>query len=504
MRIVAKVQFTSEEPNCREDATAAIDTWADDKYLRHPDGNLTIRRSGAQAIFEKVNETAGHYGRTHFSMLEPINGGSLQTDVRIVSTPSRTAISTVLSLGSDHGIAPLNISLRVPKFVRAVVSTSPKWTVGIGGEHVLASSVTATTKNLDELQTLIEYERRRLPIILVSEYDGRTLAGDLHEIIAADLCGLAHVVRLTTEGAWELTKRWGAVWSCYNGAVRLLWPMRGGRGDPWAHPLWTMDRLMARTNDEIVARDQLRHAIGHRILEASTYVPDDAALAEFVKASERAHADYVRASLANQPDRSKEAYEEQIASQRAEIDRQDAEIRDLKDNIESLSIALRTMRPADRGSEDEQTSFAAAEPQSVAEAVATARRELTGKVEIACETDTDIADLNPEAGPPEKILRYLRTMGALADRLAEGPLGLSVPKWLRERGVECSGDSETTKNSAAGKKFRTRLVNGRAVDCEFHAKPTEGTSPDRCARIYFGTSQEAPYVRVGYIGRHTA
>src|SRR5690606_32377915 len=126
------------------------------------------------------------------------------------------------------------------------------------------------------------------------------------------------------------------------------------------------------------------------------------------------------------------------------------------DNLQSLSIALRSIRPVEGAISDEQMPSEAVEPQSVGEAIATARRELTGKVEIASETDADIVDLNPEAGPPEKILRYLRTMGELAERLAEGPLGLSVPKWLRERGVECSGDSETAKNSDAGKKFRLR------------------------------------------------
>jgi len=349
---------------------------------------------------------------------------------------------------------------------------------------------------------LVHWEQRRLPVIVVSEYDGHTLANDMHELVASDLCGLAHVVRLKSDGAWELTNRWGAEWSCYNGAIRLLWPMRGGRGDPRAHPLWTMDRLMSQTDDEAVARDRLRHAIVRRILDASTYVPNDPAFADFVKLHERQLADEARAAASGSPERSKEEYEDQIASQRAEIDRKDAEIRTLKENIDSLSMALRNMRPAREVGSDEQLVTYVTEPQSVAEAVATARCELAGRVEIAVETDADVANLNSEAGPPEKILRYLRTLGELAEQLAEGPLGQSVPIWLRKRGVDCSGESETSKNSGAGKRFRNRKVNGREVDCEFHAKPSEVTSPDRCARIYFATSPTKPHVLVGYIGRH--
>lgn len=502
MRVVAKVQFTSEGASSRSDAAYAIERWSDAKFIRHADGSLTITRSGTNALFERVDEDVAGHGLTHFSILEPIESGNLQTDVRIVQTPNRTAVSTVLSLGSDFGITPIRIALRAPKFIRTTVDSLQIWTVGVGGERVFSSYVTAREDNLDDLQALVEFEHRRLPIVLISEYDGRTLAGNLHGLLASDLCGLAHVVRLETSGALELTKRWGAEWSCYNGAVRLMWPMRGSRGDPRAHPLWTRDRIMARAEDEAVARDRLRNDIGRRVLEASTYVPDDSAFADFAKLAAREAADRARAAAAGSPKRLKESYEQQIADQRAEIDRKDVEIKNLNDNIQSLSFALRTIQPADHMCSSEQLQSTVAEPQSVAEAVETARQELVGRVEIASEIDADIAELNPEAGPPEKMLRYLRAMGELADRLAEGPLGLSVPKWLEERGVDCSGDSETVKRSRAGKKFRQRTVNGREINCEFHAKPSNGVSPDRCARIYFGTSTEAPYVLVGYIGRH--
>ena len=501
MRVVAKVQFTSTGTSGRKHAAETIEEWTKKKFVQAEGGDITILRSGAPALFERVDVEAAGFGQTQFTMLEPVTGGSLQTEVRIVATSDRTAVSTVLSLGSDFGVAPLDVALRAPKFIRSVVAGERAWTVGVGGERVLAAYVTATETNLDELIRLIEFQHRRLPIVLVSEYDGQTLAGDIHEHIANDLCGLAHVVRIRTEAAWELTKRWGAQWSCYNGAVRIMWPMRGERGDPRAHPLWTMDRLMAYTDDQATALDRLRHAIGRRILEASTYVSDDSALGEFIKAAARASADKARATAAASPDPSKTAYEEQIEAQRKEIDLKDAEILTLTQNVESLSMALRSMRPTDINTEEEAPTQQA-EPQSVQEAVAIARRELQDKVEIAGETDADIDSLNSEAGPPEKILRYLRTMGDLADRLAEGPLGISVPKWLRERGVECSGDSETSKNSGSGKNLRNRPVNGRRVDCEFHAKPNEGTSLDRCTRIYFSTSPKAPHVLVGYIGRH--
>jgi hypothetical protein len=49
---------------------------------------------------------------------------------------------------------------------------------------------------------------------------------------------------------------------------------------------------------------------------------------------------------------------------------------------------------------------------------------------------------------------------------------------------------------------RTFPVNGQAVPFELHAKPNDGVSPDQCVRIYFDVREEAPHVRVGYVGRH--
>lgn len=456
VRVVAKVQFTSPETAGGPAAANAIEAWANVKFVREKDGIYRITRSGAEALFERGDITVDGQSRTHFAILEPIAGGNLQIDVTIVSTPERTLFSTILSLGSDYGVAPLGIELRAPRFVRSVISDRV-WTVGIDGERVFPFSFDVTAANLSELQALVESEQRRLPVIVVSEYDDRTLAGDMHELVAGDLCGLAHVVRLKSEEAWELTKRWGAEWSCYNGAVRLLWPMRGGRGDPRAHPLWTMDRLMSRTYNEAVARDRLRHAIGRRILEASTYVPDDPAFADVVKLHERQLADEARAAAAGSPERSKEEYEDQIASQRAEIDRKDADIRTLNDNVASLSMALRNMRPADEAGSDEQPVTDVAEPQSVAEAVATARRELAGRVEIAAETDTDVADLNSEAGPPLKILRYSGRLASWRSSSRKGRLA-----------------SRSRSGSASGASIAAEIPRPPRT-----AKPASASGPDR-------------------------
>ncbi len=43
---------------------------------------------------------------------------------------------------------------------------------------------------------------------------------------------------------------------------------------------------------------------------------------------------------------------------------------------------------------------------------------------------------------------------------------------------------------------------GARREFELHLKPAEGTSPDRCVRIYFDYDETAQRAVVGWIGRH--
>lgn len=500
MRVVAKFQLTTpaQGHGTSADVAAALQKWSARKFFRNEQGDLVIRQSGANAVLETRSATVDADKVEHWTMLEPVDGGSLQTDVHIFSGNGRTAFRCVIGLGSDGGLVPARVPLRAPRFVRDIIALPHPWTVGQGGERVFAQSFPVDADDIDDLEALLSSPERRLPIILVSELSGETLAGDLHERISGDLSGLAHTVRLSGQAAWELTNRLGKEWSCYNGAVRLFWPFRSNTFDSRNHPLWTLDQIMSRAPDEIAGRDYIRGVISGRVIEASTYVADDTAFHDFEVKRVRRAADSVRIAAADDGDMQAlaDSYAAENDALRARVDEQEKEIRNLRDNVEALQVALYSSGSAAEAEAIETP------PQTVAEAVAVARRELANRVAIAVETDADIEGLNPTAGPPDKILRYLRTLGALADALEAGPLGKSIPIWLREQGVECSGDSETMRGSKDGKKFRQRAVNGDIVECEYHAKPVDNVHPDMCVRIYFAVATEKPYVKIGYIGRH--
>ncbi len=500
MQTVAKFQFTtkSKGEEVIVEIEAIINQWKDQKLSKIGD-NVIIRRSGASAVFETLTDTIENWRRDNFTILEQVDGGELQTSVDVLAAADRTVFRCILSMNSNIGIAPADVFLRAPRFVRKIVALKEPWMIRVSDERIFAHSFLVDTDDISELEKLIFAPERRLPIVIVSELLGETLAGDLHERMGQDLCSIAHTVRLSQEASWELTHRRGREWSCYNGAVRLFWPFRSKEPDFRTHPLWTLDQIMSRATGEVQARDRIRNIITDLVIEASNFATDDPAFHEFEVRKIRQAADQAKALATDDGDIEAlaSAYARENDALRMRVDEQDSELGILRENIETLNIALRSSQAVKHEESD------LAPPQTVEEAVAIARIGLVGKIIIANETDSDIANLNPASGPPDKILRYLRVLADLADALeTSNSLGKSVPLWLRDHGVDCSVDSETMKASKEGRRFRIRVINGENVDCEFHAKPSEGVSPDMCTRIYFAISNSTPFVKIGYIGRH--
>jgi hypothetical protein len=501
MRVVAKFQFTvlsvGDEVMAKVDAV--LDKWSGRKFKAAADGGTIIRHSGASAAFDRTEESFDDQRRKTFVVLEPVDGGSLQTEIDVVATAERTSLRCVLAVGSDGGIAPADVTLRAPRFVREIIASGPAWTTGRTGERVFAHAFPVDVDDVPELEELMVAPERRLPIIVVSEFHGETLAGDLHERLSQDLCGLAHTVRLSNEASWVLTRSRGKEWSCYNGAVRLFWPFRFNSADFRVHPLWTSDQILARGDDEVQARERFRGMIARRILEASTFAADDPTFRGFETAKARRVTERAEAAAASDEGLMRklaDAYAAENDALRAQVADQEKELELLRDNVQALSIS-RPASPIEVVEAPVETP-----PQTVLEAVTLARREFADNIVMVDEIEDDVADLNEAAGPPDKILRYLRTLASLAEALGAGPLGKSVPIWLRENGVDCSGDSDTAKAQDDAGRLRNRLVGGERVDYEFHAKPSEAVSPDKCVRIYFATSTSSPFVKIGYLGRH--
>jgi len=108
-----------------------------------------------------------------------------------------------------------------------------------------------------------------------------------------------------------------------------------------------------------------------------------------------------------------------------------------------------------------------------------------------------------DAGPPEKVLSYLRILGRFTDARREGALGTSPIKWLQDQGAVASAESYTVKNSKKDQQARTwDYGNDERRAFDVHLKPSDATAPDRCVRIYFEYDETRQKTVVGWVGRH--
>ncbi|PRQ00533.1 hypothetical protein [Enhygromyxa salina] len=144
-------------------------------------------------------------------------------------------------------------------------------------------------------------------------------------------------------------------------------------------------------------------------------------------------------------------------------------------------------------------------PQSVQEAVCRAR-ELHGAPDggllFGDDVDEGVAGLASDAVPPEKILVHLEVLARLAAARREGPLGTTAIRWLETQNVVASGESESTRSSSREMARRTWHDGRQRRAFVLHTKPSDGTRPDRCVRIYFDWDAERNVIVIGWVGRH--
>ncbi len=144
-------------------------------------------------------------------------------------------------------------------------------------------------------------------------------------------------------------------------------------------------------------------------------------------------------------------------------------------------------------------------PQSISEAVERARAKYAqpdAPLVFGDDVDAGVAELAPDACPPEKILEHLNALAALALALRRGSLGMTQTMWLEAHGVVASRESESVRTSAKAMQRRTWHDGLERRTFELHTKPSRATHPDRCVRIYFDWDAGRGVVAIGWIGRH--
>jgi len=466
-----------------------------------PTDRMSFTMTGGRSAEATRSDWSAKVGRlTELTLDEVTEAGRFYTRICLGVWDTRLHLFVELRAGSsDYQIAPVSVDVRAPQVLRDLFARRT-WTVGTTPVVVKAIEWFGTKSAL-KFMALIRHEQRNLPIVAVSRNGGELLTPALAGDLARELCGLALVVSLDEAASWETTRQLGKQLSCYNGAVRLYWPIRGAR-KALDHPLWTRQRLLANATSASSAGARIRSQIRRRLLSLSTFAVDDPPeLTRLKEEAAREAFERMRREAEQRGDQSAvaEQYFNEAARLEGLVSQKTEEIEHLKAQVESL---LEAMRYTPEAPIYEIPPDSLPDPTTVEEAVDLAGRRFADDLLIGANVADGISTLSPDAGPPDKIFQYLETLAEMTRLRRDKGLGKDVIQWLKEQGLKASGESESVLASAEEMQKRTWDAGGVSRGFEKHLKPTDGTSPDRCVRIYFDYDDARKKTVVGYVGRH--
>ena len=445
----------------------------------------------------------GDDGALHsFTLTEPIQEGVFRTRIEVAWQESKAEVHCELSVGGPSpGIVPVRFDARCPGSIRSIVDQGG-WSVGTMN---LRSSPLALdgASGGRELIDLLWAADRQLPVVVVSDYDGLLLHPDIDERIAYDVSGLALVTQIDRVAAWTLTEERGKDWSCFNGAIRLYWPMSEATGDPHDHPLWTQYRLLLGASSTFDAAKRIRNQLRRSILGQSAFSVRSSQIASSIR---QLHRQRDREEIERQREQAADAKDWQDLAENLDADNEllKGDLRDLKDENRDLKVQLQNLKLALQysGDGDEVIPDEEVPPQSVYEAVETARVKFADFLEFGADVADGIDGLRADAGPPDKVLRYLEKLAELTRLRRAGGLGTDPLRWLAAEGVDASGEGEQVRNSPTEMGKRTWNDGTGSREFTLHLKPKEATTPDACVRIYFDYDDGLRKTVVGWVGRH--
>lgn len=498
MRTAAKAQLFTDVG--QTDAVGLVRTqileWISDKYS-YRDGAYTVKKSGERGIVNigeiEANEQST---RLRFNTSEVVSGGSLRTFVDIIQTNSQTWLLYRLMIGTGSGlITPVNAPIRLSRYFKKIVDLDLKWRIAPDSDRVFGFSFGVDSTNFATFKELLLSRARRLPIICVSDHAESALPTDAATRLADTFKGLAHVCILNNDASWQLTLTLGKEWSCFNGATRVYWPFLLQDQSPFKHPLFTQSFLHvgdSRNTPYFI----LENSLAKIIFDASCYLSESAVFSDFDKNILNAEIEKARAHAQDTNDYTR--LEELYAKENDRLSGDNKQLADENERLrwenEQLSIVIREGSSSAKP-EVGETGFV---PSTLHEAVEQAKIAFKNDILFGDDVDDQAHRAREDAGPPDKVYKFLESLALLANehRRLKGVLGCTVVQWLANKGVPCSGESETKKKGGLHKW----TVNGIQTPFELHLKPNEATSPDRCIRIYFDVRNFDPRIVIGFVG----
>lgn len=181
--------------------------------------------------------------------------GLWTTEIRTYSSqPDAPKAALTIAMGMQSGaswIRPVPYRFKSPTLLPML---SRDFTADLAGEACSAAPrIVDTRAKLDSLLSDLQDDKRRVPIVVVSEtQDEELILPDLDTQLALRLFGVARVVRMNSVQALQMVGRVGKEMSCFNGGVRLYWPCWTTHASPFQHRLYTRKEILQGTEGDVV------------------------------------------------------------------------------------------------------------------------------------------------------------------------------------------------------------------------------------------------------------
>lgn len=339
-------------------------------------------RDGRAAIVHAQRYSTLTAAEWDISVDEPTSAGRFLT--RIVLGGSDRTLHLFVELRAGVGgyrLEPHEVDVRCPLVLRELL-LQRTWSVG--KTPISIKSIRWVGEGgAKRFLAVMEHEERNLPIIVVSEFNASPLSPNLPEDIARDLSGLAIVAHLDEAASWAVTMLRGKEWSCFDGAIRVYWPMQRSSKRAYDHPLWTRKRLVDSTGSEIAAGLAIRNEIRRRLLELSTYAVDEpAVLGRIRDDTNRQKFEEMRQAADSKGEQGAlaEEYFNECVRLGAELESRNERIGLLQDQVRSLS---QVWNFASKGVPPDLPPETECRAETIAEAVDRAKRKFPDELFLA-------------------------------------------------------------------------------------------------------------------------
>jgi len=465
-------------------------------------GDKLFYRDGRECplVQEKI-EDEGKF-LYEIKLQEEIKDGYFYTHLSAGLKDNIVEVECQLYVSSKLGlVTPFVFEARAPKIIRDIVSMKCDWHAG--NTLLCNKELNVNKTQAGDVARIIKSENRNLPFILISTYNDIPLYPYLASDLARDVCGLANVLLINDSVSWELTKILGKPWSCFGGAIKLYWPISNLK-DSLQHPLWLQTKLLEKYPDPKEASYELRKRIREELFSIGSVAIQPSDLISEIKEKfqkKRRDALFKEAKDAGE-------YRQLLELQDKEIEDLTKRNRDVLDEKKLLekelyNLRLRLAYTSSSNPPNDLDAEVETPPSNVQEALQVASKKWSDYLIFSDNIEDGIESLDPEAGPPTKVLMCLEKVAVASKELQKGSLGTDLGTWfLQNHNIKSSGESDTTVNDK--KKFRQRVfpINGNRLQFNEHIKVNEGLAPTKCVRIYYQWSKEEKKMLIGRVGKH--